>query len=362
MAYFYLHRDASGLRSVLDALLADGRLHDSKSQAPLSAFFAQVFRLNPALAEEWIQTTRTLDRRGATPLIYALWMAGDAEAAQRLGRRMGLAAKVLAGFDLPPPDLSAMPVAEPAQIDILWGAFMGSGERRYMRRVLDAALTPVDEEDERAVRVHRRADWSLRGNWRKHGVVWMYSLRQVLAREGAQRRRLQAMMRQFRSERRLPHADGAEPGDLRALAVAHRDPEPTGRRRGPSERMPRIESVRQALPGETLEVAVLFSGVVLDEDLAARVSYDLEVTDPLGRPWLRVEDLAAVDGPTPSGWLIHRAEERVVLHFKAGDPAGRYAVRARVRDRVAGVAFEATTWVALSSDFQGAGDDLLGED
>lgn len=349
MAYFYLHRDLSGMHRVLDALSADGRLADPKSQAPLSAFFAQVFRLDPASAKDWISSAKELDRHSAKPLIYALWMAGEAETAKHLARHNGTTAEALAGFDLAPPDLLKMPIDSAAQMDILWGAFMGSGDFRYVRRVMDMALTPAGEDDEQGALVRRLADWSLRSNWRQHGAVWMYSLRQASTLQGERRRRLRIMMQAFRSERRLPHAGEAGKGDIGALALIHRDDGLEKRWRGPSEKVPRIKPARRASPGDVLEVEVLFSGAELDERLVAQVRYDLEVTGPWGRSWLRMEDLVAADRPTPSGWLIQRARERVSLRFEKGDPVGRYEIKVRVRDLMADTAFKTNTWVELGS-------------
>ena len=344
MAYFYLHRDLSGMRRVLDALWADGRLADLKSQAPLSAFFAQVFRLDSAPAKDWIFSAKDLDERNAKPLMYALWMAGEAGTAKRLGRRMGMEAGALTGFDLAPPDLLEMPIDGAAQMDILWGAFMGSGDFRYVRRVMDMALTPVGEDDERGGLVRRLAGWSLRSNWRQHGAVWMYSLRRASALKGERHRRLQTLIQTFRDERRLPYADGA---DIGALVLVHRDGGLDRHWRGPSEKAPRIQPTRRASPGDVLEVDVLFSGVELDQRLAARVRYDLEVTDPWGRLLLRKQNLLAADQPTPSGWLIQRARERVSLRFKEEDPAGRYEIKVKVRDLIAGTFFETDAWVEL---------------
>ena len=349
MAYFYLHRDLSGMPRVLDALLADGRLADPKSQAPLSAFFAQVFRLDPASAKDWISSAQGLDEHSAKPLIYALWMAGEAETAKRLARHGKMTAEALAGFDLAPPDLLKMPIVGAAQMDILWGAFMGSGDFRYVRRVMDMALTPAGEDDGQGALVRCLAAWSLRSNWRQHGAVWIYSLRQASTLQGERRRRLQAMIQAFRDERRLPHAGEAGESDVGALVLVDRDGHLAKRWRGPSGKIPSITRIRRVSPGDVLEVEVLFSGVELDERLVARVRYDLEVTDPWGRAWLRRENLVAADRPTPSGWLIQRAAERVSLRFEKGDPVGRYEIKVRVRDLMAGASFETDTWVELGS-------------
>ncbi|MGB0723219.1 MAG: hypothetical protein ACPGU7_12580 [Gammaproteobacteria bacterium] len=333
MAYYYLHRKFADTPTTLLTLARDGRLAEPKSQSPLGAFFAQVFRQDPRQAVQWVRAAR-LDNDSAKPLIYALWMAGNGGAARTLARQHGWPVARIDGLSQAPPDLLKMPLRGPAHIDLMWGAFMGSGDTRYVLRVLDIVLAEPTARDETAQHLRQVASWSLRSNMRQHGRVWQFVLRQVIRREGRERDLLRAIIERFRSERRLPHGEA----DIGGMLIPNLGGDGTDASPG-RDGLPRLNLVRRIARGELFSVEVLVSGMELDQDLNAHVRYDLAIDDPMGEPWLRWDDQVAVKGFVPSGWLVQRARSRINLRMGPQDPVGTYTMAVTLRDLNAGTRF-----------------------
>jgi hypothetical protein len=145
--------------AALAALRASGHLGDERTAAPVAAFLSQLLREDPEPAGAWLGEVRTDVERAA--VVEALWLTDTEQARELLsamtppvgGDLQELIAALLAEH---PPDLLAVPVEDGAVLDVLWAAYMASGDARYVLRVISVLPDggPVGEA----------ARWSLASN------------------------------------------------------------------------------------------------------------------------------------------------------------------------------------------------------
>jgi hypothetical protein len=335
LTYFYLQRDLGRTPAILDALIEAEVLTRKAAQAPLTAFFAEVFRLAPQRAPGWVRQAGTGPQ--ARPLVYALWMAGAGGAAREQGQALGLSRRELGGFVLSPPDLRRLPATEPGHVDILWGAFNGSGDTAYLEPIT-AVLAQGEPADPEARTQWRQlaetAQASLVANMGKHERVRRFVFGRLDQAEGAEAAALAAIVAEFEAGMQpLP----THQGRFSALLGLHRreDFEQIWATL-PADVLPRLVTRYRVEPGEAVHVELFVAGMELGPELHARVSYALRLLRPDGTEHTLVETASALDRPVPTAFRAFRAPGGRRLTFGPDDPTGRYVLQAHVVDRIGG--------------------------
>jgi hypothetical protein len=171
---YYLAPKPDEVAEALAVLAAKGLLESGQAEAPLSGFFAEVFRANPGRVEGWVQPYVGLPKRFV--LYTALWMAHSRESMFAL-RRMadmapfeeGTALRVLRGSL--PPSIESMPIDSPAALDFLWGCFFASGSEVPVLRIIDQMKLADRRGDANAMLIGGAAQWSVSANARQHERV-----------------------------------------------------------------------------------------------------------------------------------------------------------------------------------------------
>lgn len=169
LTFFYQHQRIDLLGEMVTRLDRDGVLGKASARAPIVAFLSVLLRRADVRGEEWVRSVDVAPR-GREVLLEALWRAGMGPAATRIAVAQGLPSE---RFGEPPPDLLGMPLDAPGDLDMMWGAFMASGDVAFPRRilaVLDAPPRAAGETPQRAILV-KVARWSLASNARQHPVV-----------------------------------------------------------------------------------------------------------------------------------------------------------------------------------------------
>ncbi|HEX6828135.1 MAG TPA: hypothetical protein VF104_04050 [Burkholderiales bacterium] len=347
--YYYLDRDTSQVVEVLNELAEEGALAPGPQEAPLASFFAEVFRAHPDQALGWVESAdlRPEDRK---PLVKALWLAGLEGEAVKLARRDHWPRTDLEKLRKPPPDRFAFHMSDPTHLDMMWAAFMATGDARYAVRVAEVLDYPVPEGEAgmAAQLLRSAARVSLAGNSLRHELVHRALQDEADRRTGLTREILVGVLLEVQTgAQSFPTRDG----EFSALMFVTDDAD--FRRRWAElsvEEMPAVEPVSRVPRGREVEVELVFTGVGLDPELNAEVVWDLAILRPDGKAYGEFKGLQALKGRRPSRYMVSLAESSVRISFDPPDPAGVYVFRAVARDRVGDRKVELQAKLELAGD------------
>lgn len=325
LSYHYLYPQRWDLTAMLQALHRRGLLQTKAGQAPLTAFLAGIVRQRADAAAVLERFARG-HRASAKPIVYALWMGGDAQRAKRLSRDFGVAATALAALDLPPPTLLRMPVTTPGHLDLLWAAYAATGDDRLPRRVLDLVMAAPAQRQMIAP--------SLREQLRAHESIRRLLDQRLRETDGAHRQQLRAL-------RKAALADyqplAARHGPLSAqLGVRTNTAWVQQWLRLPSEDVPLLPTAGSARQPVAVTFELLAAGLALRDDFSADATVDFVLTTPadaIGR-WIGPRVL--VDTILPTQYRVVRLTPPLTIRLGRWDDEGVYRVLARVRDHVSG--------------------------
>lgn len=174
MTYYYLHPHPDEVADALKAISAQGLFDNGDAQAPLSGFFAEVFKANPTKLEEWVKPYVGIPNRGI--LYSALWMANSKESKAALeqlakGAAPDEAKNLRELIASPPPAVESMAIESPASLDYLWGCFMATGSEAPVLRIIDQFKLADIKGDIAAKAIGGTAKWSVAANARQHEKV-----------------------------------------------------------------------------------------------------------------------------------------------------------------------------------------------
>jgi hypothetical protein len=267
-------------------------------------------------------------------------MAGEGAGARRLGTKQRWPRHELEGFRLPPPDLRKLPIARTAHVDVLWAAFAGSGDLRYVGPLLAALTdtTAVDATNTDAAAVQEALRESLRRNMRQHELVRRYCQGAVSDLEEPAQRALEAIIAAFdQGWQPFPTHQGRFSAmiGLHQREDFHRLWESL-----PADSLPRMANEWTLRSGEHVQVELFVSGMGLGPDLNAAVRYDLALEGPGGRRRGLAEGSSLLDRRVPTAFATYRAPQGIALRFDQGDALGRYVLKGRVIDAIDGVILE----------------------
>lgn len=177
LTYFYLRPRPDQFVQVYRAI-AEGLEFQVDANFPsLSAFFGHVMRQYPERIGKWSEDLSSLPVSYLPILYYSLGMADTDESREALkrladkttGTDQRIIYRVL-GQGLP--SSLTMEVRTGKDLDMLWGAFLATGDSRYVRRVIETLgkNIPVTAKGEGIV-LGGAAEWSLRSNAWSHSRV-----------------------------------------------------------------------------------------------------------------------------------------------------------------------------------------------
>jgi hypothetical protein len=347
--YHYLERDTGRVAEAMRELGQEGALAPGPQEAPLAAFFAEVFRASPPQALPWIEAAR-LDAGGRKPLIKALWLAGLEYEAVKLARLDGWPKADLEKLRRPPPDRFAFRISDPSHLDMMWAGFMATGDARYVTRVVEVLEYPVAEGEAGVpgLLLRSAARFSLAANAFRHELAHRALRAEAARRVGLAREVLAGILEE------VPQGAPAfadRDGEFSALLFVTDDPD--FRRRWselPVEEVPEIAPVARVARGREVEAELVFTGIGLDADLNALVEWDLAILRPDGTAYGEFKDLQALKGRRPSRYMVSLAEASVRISFDPPDAPGIYLLKAVARDRVGGRKVELSARLELAPE------------
>jgi hypothetical protein len=174
MTYYYLDPQPDEVEPALRAIKDQGLFENRDAQAPLTGFFAEIFKANPQRIDAWVHP---LSGSANSHVVYsALWIADNAQsraALEHLAERAPLndAALIRSLLIRKPPDLASTAIDAAAALDYFWGRFMASGDEAPVLRVVDQ-VKPIKATDPlNSTLISMAAQWSVTANVKQHRRV-----------------------------------------------------------------------------------------------------------------------------------------------------------------------------------------------
>lgn len=158
----------------------------------VTGFYGQVFRENPERLDEWINEIDRLSERTQPLFFNALWLSNTPQAKKYLADKTDKVvgdAKVtmqeLIGSE--PPDLREVIPGNPIVGDMVWGAFLVTGDPRYIVNIIEATTHYNNREDFKVFYNAGLGKWSLASNAQQHEIVYQTLQQQLSEYEGEKR-------------------------------------------------------------------------------------------------------------------------------------------------------------------------------
>jgi hypothetical protein len=196
--FYYRHPRPDLTLSALQYFSRNGMLEKPGLLASFSGFLSQVFRNNPAVAE---QCARGLTANGARKvLVYSIWLSGLDNSPDLLKIVATGASPEVIGLVKQftyqvPPELLTDPIRSAGAIDALWGAFFATGDRRYVEKMI-SVLPWSEEKDQDKGAIGSSARYTLAVNARTHSAVREYLQEDEKTAEEPQRRLISRVLKQ----------------------------------------------------------------------------------------------------------------------------------------------------------------------
>jgi hypothetical protein len=192
MTYYYLNPQPELLPGAIASFSESGTLTLDTAIPPLISFFSFIFRDNPESLAEWFQEISQLSEPEQVVLFEALWFANTPAAREQLSELLAevslenaeLIRDLLSLEPTPIQELAidaTTPIKSSSVLDMLWAAFMATGEERYVVRIISVLpwSEVAPEHDLGKFTVGHAARWSLTSNAVQHEKIMTICLEQL---------------------------------------------------------------------------------------------------------------------------------------------------------------------------------------
>lgn len=184
MIYYYLNPQPDKTPQVILEMSQEGVFNMENALPPVIAFYSRIFAQNPNKLRTWFTELERLPKEHKKVLWLALWYADTPEATEQLR----LIAEKTAPSDKGQltellqshaPTLTSIEINEPGVLDMLWGAFMATGDDRYVIRIMSALPWVNQKRDLTKALLGGVARWSMTSNCIQHEKVLQICKEQV---------------------------------------------------------------------------------------------------------------------------------------------------------------------------------------
>lgn len=214
MTYYYLHPQPELL--VPAVLYADrNNLLTGDYVAPFQAFLSRVFAQNPDKIGVWFNALAPMNESNRTLLLTSIWWSNTSQGKQILQQLCkALPEKPQAEFkkqiDSDPPLINEMPIDSTALLDMLWAAYCGSGDEKYVKRLLTSLpWADGDQKNLNKLMLASAAKWSLTSNCEQHPKV-MEICEKVAASDASLKKYIDPVLADARKRTTASRSGGAQ--------------------------------------------------------------------------------------------------------------------------------------------------------
>jgi hypothetical protein len=171
MVYYYLHPTPEKISQAVKAMHKMGYLQKESACAPITSFLSLIFRLNPSAIETTLADFSSYSPTEQQLFLRALWLADTAQTKMALQKLVvgNENAELLKSV---PPKIEQIPVESPDVLDMLWGAFMATGDEKYVLPVISVLPYSTIKGNIPRLLVGGSARWSLTSNAIQHKRVF----------------------------------------------------------------------------------------------------------------------------------------------------------------------------------------------
>ncbi|MFO0971954.1 MAG: hypothetical protein U1A27_00745 [Phycisphaerae bacterium] len=323
---YYLNKNINDVIRLLKIAELD-RLFDAheSAMAGMTGFLATVFTEEPGKIDRIVKSARFTGRTRKV-IERALWMSGNAKKIKPLFGKLPDFANEK------PVALKDCPIKDPGDLDMMWGAFLASGDAAYAKRVLETLDESRELSGERRLDAAMRgaAEWSLRSFVLRHELVYRMAQRELKAQPQGVRKKLRKMLESIKMPK-MEKSDGEFTAGLFIL-----DDATLREFEKPRDAVLRLSNKTRARVGDIVAIKITFTGFELTDDLKALVQYDLKILDPDGGIYdeTDLKNLEAYHGRTATRFTFLDNHTVTMLRFEDKDKPGTYRVRATIRDRI----------------------------
>ncbi len=321
MNYYYFHKDASKVPQFLQFVDRTITKHANAAE-PTAAFLSVIFDAHQDKVAGWMKDAK-FSPKAKEVVASALWLSGNKPALIGAESPKGTA-----------PKLAAKDVKTVTDLDVMWAAFFATGNDLYIKKIIGVldekkSLTGNQETD---ATTRNAAAWSLSSNAMQHELVNRTLARETNARTGQVKSTLEKIAEDIRTKvTPFPNKDGSFSATLIPTSVENVKAFET-----PGAENMQITEKTQVKPGDPVALIIVFSGMELDKDLNADVTYDMNVLGPDGKPYdnFAEKNLEALKTRLPSRFRVFHNGYYPVVKFADKDTPGKYTVKVSVRDNV----------------------------
>lgn len=170
MVRYYLHPSPEKVSQAVQTMHKMGYLQKESAGAPITSFLSLIFRSSFSAIETTLVDFSSYSPTGQQVLLRALWLADTAQSKMTLQ-------KLVAGNDNAellksvPPKIEQLPIESPDVLDMLWGAFMATGDEKYVVQVISVLPYSTIKGNIPRLLVGGSAKWSLTSNAIQHKRV-----------------------------------------------------------------------------------------------------------------------------------------------------------------------------------------------
>lgn len=174
--YYYQHKHPALVSSAMSFLDKESEIPVETLMGGVTGFYGEVFRQNLDYLDKWIIEIDESSERGKQLFLNALWLSNTQKAKEYLHQKAteetgDVRISIDKFIESEPPDLKKLIPSNPAENDMLWGAFLAIGDPIYITNIIEAATEYNNRVDYLLFMVAATAKWSLVSNAQQHEIV-----------------------------------------------------------------------------------------------------------------------------------------------------------------------------------------------
>jgi hypothetical protein len=176
LTYYYLYPQSEFVIPAIKLMSKSGYFQSLGSSLPACAFLAKVFQANPEKIAPWVAQLSELDAKSQAlflPLILS-WSncPQGMEEAKKLKPATDGKYIEFENASLDPAKLDTFYISSPSNLDMFWGCFMATGDRRYVTKIITTLpwMRETNQTSEKYA-IGASSAWSLCLNARQHKKV-----------------------------------------------------------------------------------------------------------------------------------------------------------------------------------------------
>lgn len=170
MVYYYLHPKPEKVSQAVQTMHKIGYLQNESAGAPITSFLSLILGSTPSTIETTLADFSAYSPTEQQVLLRALWLADTLQSKMAL-QKLVVGNENAELLQFPPPKLEQIPVESPDVLDMLWGAFMATGDEKYVLPIISVLPYSTVKGNIPRLLVGGSAKWSLTSNAIQHKRV-----------------------------------------------------------------------------------------------------------------------------------------------------------------------------------------------